>query len=124
MTREQDLQSMIRNAGQYITPSDQLRAATVENAKQIGSDHKAQKRFTFIAIACGLLMMALAPIAYQLSQLRLPTQPNVDGIQAVTQGKSLKGKTIRGSSDPAWSMVDVFSDMRRVQTDPDKRLMD
>lgn len=117
MSKDQSLEEMIRAAGQYVGPSDEHRASTLQRAMENGKDQTARKRFSGFTIAFALSMVLLSPMVYSLTRLKLPMRPSQDDIESAAAIEAWKA-----ASDPSWSMVRLFSDMRQTQANPTRRL--
>lgn len=101
-----DVELLVRAAGSYVRPSEELRPRVLEAARVELGERKAQRRIWKVAIAIGLLgtMIAVAgdrtPVPPTFSHGMLQANPEVQPTDGAAAG---------------WSLVEAFTDLRRRQ---------
>jgi hypothetical protein len=106
-----ELESLIRSAGQYVRASDDLRPRVLENARWQCSERRLQLRFwqtAAVVLLCGMLTSSLLdrsePTASSTTHTAGWTSPMLAPVEAATR-----------SSDPSWQMVESFTQLRLRQ---------
>jgi hypothetical protein len=107
-----DVESLVRAAGDYVRPSDDLRPRVLENARTVRKERQAQRwigHLAACALVCGLLAAAV----------ETPSSVATRETAAAALGYRLLWNTqpTVGASDTSWSMVDSFTELRRQQAE-------
>jgi hypothetical protein len=107
-----DVESLVRSAGGYVRPSDDLRPRVLEHARATRKERQARRwtlQMAATALVCGLLAAAL----------QTPSSVATSERAAAAIGYRLYGNTqpTIGASDASWSMVESFTELRRRQAE-------
>lgn len=107
-----DVESLVRSAGEYVRPSDDLRPRVLENARAWRKERQARRwtlHMAASALVCGLLAAAL----------QTPSSFAARETAAGAIGYRLYWSTqpATGASETGWSMVDSFTELRRRQAE-------
>jgi hypothetical protein len=107
-----DMESLVRAAGDYVRPSDDLRPRVLEKARVVRKERQAQ-RWTLHLAACALVGGLLAVA------LQSPPAVATRETAAAAIGYRLLWTTQPpiGASDASWSMVDSYTELRRRQAE-------
>ena len=100
-----DMEALVREAGGYVRPSEELRPRVLETARAEAGEHQAQRRIWQAALAIALLGL-LSSAASTRWDIASPL-PGVL-LQAPAERQQAGG-------DAGWSMVESFTDLRRRQ---------
>lgn len=102
-----DVEALIRLAGDYVQPSDDLRPRVLEAARAVRRDQQAQRHI--LQLAAVLLVMAgcLAGLGNRMASRSAETT----WLSGVTAGAVRDGS--RG--DAGWETVESFTQVRRQQ---------
>lgn len=107
-----DLESLVRSAGDYVRPSEDLRPRVLENARVVRKERQAQ-RWTLHMAACALLCGALAAALQTAS----PVATRETASAAIGYRLLWNTQPPIGASDASWNMVDSFTELRRRQAE-------
>lgn len=99
-----DMEALVREAGGYVRPSEELRPRVLETARAEAGEHQARRRIWQVALAIALLGL-LSSAATTRWDLASPL-PGVLHLQPAGQ---------QAGGDAGWSMVESFTDLRRRQ---------
>ena len=101
-----DVELLIRAAGSYVRPSEELRPRVLEAARVELGERKAQRRIWQVAIAIGLLGTMFA-----VAGDRMPVTPTFSHgmLQVSPEARQADG----GAA--GWSIVEAYTDLRRRQ---------
>jgi hypothetical protein len=99
-----DVESLIRAAGNYVRPSEELRPRVLEATRAELGERRAQRRIRHVAIAIGLLGMFFAVAGNRIT----PTFSH-GMLQESPQVRSADG------GGAGWSIVEAFTDLRQRQ---------
>ncbi len=107
-----DVESLVRSAGNYVRPSEDLRPRVLETARVARKERQAQ-RWTLHMAACALLCGVLA------AALQTPSAVATRETAAAAIGYRLlwNSQPTIGTSDASWNMVDSFTELRRRQAE-------
>ena len=106
-----ELESLIRSAGQYVRASDDLRPRVLENARSQCSERRLQRRFWQTAAAVLLCAMLTSPFANRPES----ATDKKSGSSAWTSPMLAPVEAAARSSDPSWQMVESFTQLRLRQ---------
>lgn len=111
-TNDRDsIESLIRSAGKYVRPSDDLRPRTLEAARQHCSDRRAERKFGQICLIILLFVAVAVPASQHADRLRLNTlMPTAAEIQ--TQSVELWDDV-----GVNWGLAEAVSQLRQRQAD-------
>ena len=108
-----DVESLVRAAGDYVRPSDDLRPRVLENARTARQERQAQRwvgQLAACALVCGLIAGALRPA--------IPSAATRETAAAALGYRLFRStQPAIGTSDASWSMVDSFTELRRRQAE-------
>ena len=101
-----DVESLIRAAGSYVRPSEELRPRVLEATRAESGEQRARRRIWHVAIAIGLLGTIFA-----VAGNRTAVSP------AFSHGMLQVGPEVRTADGggAGWSIVEAFTDLRRRQ---------
>jgi len=103
-----DVEALVRAAGSYVRPSDELRPRVLESARAESHERRAQRRIWQAALAVALLGAMVAAAA---SRSDVPPSVSAGMLQTRAAVQTAEG----GAA--GWSIVDSFTDLRRRQAD-------
>ena len=93
------IEALLRSAGEYVRPSDDLRPAVLEQARVARAEWQAQSWVWYVVLSIALCVVLV-------SQVRLePARDFEMGPASMSQQPE----------NPGWSMVDRFNAVRRRQ---------
>ena len=111
-----EVEALIRSAGQYVRASDDLRPRVLENARSQCSERRLQRRFwqtAAVVLLCGMLTSSLvdrsSPGTGSKSHAAPWTSPIFTPVEAAAQSAGAQ------ASDPSWQMVESFTQLRLRQ---------
>jgi hypothetical protein len=104
-----ELEALIRAAGNYVRPSDDLRPLVLEEARLARSERRAQDRIWQFVLA--VMFVAIA-----LSSWRGYSPSGLDAASALESAAPASAASSSPPHDnPTWHAVDSFSALRRRQ---------
>jgi hypothetical protein len=98
-----EIEALVRAAGHYVRPSEELRPRVLEAARRESMERSVRRRICHAALALGLLLGA----ATGMGREELPAFSA--GALRQAELNSTEGGAI------GWSMVESFTDLRRRQ---------
>ena len=105
-------ESLIRQARNYVRPSEQLRPRTLEAARVGCHDRRVEQRLGGIVFALLILMVIAAPAASYVHAVR--------GMNASPNAAEMQSRAIEYGARPDvgshWGFTEAFSQLRRVQS--------
>ena len=106
-----EIETMIRAAGEFVQPTEDLRPRTLEAARRYCDDRRAEQKLGGFVIAALLLVAFSTPTIQYAHLLRdQATSPSASEIQ---------DRAIEFSSQPEigqhWGLAEAFTQMRRGQ---------
>lgn len=104
-----DVESLIRSAGSYVRPSEELRPRVLEAARADSGERKAQRHLWLLAVAVGLLGALVAVISS-----RSPVQATFSHGMLTATAASTDARPAEGGA-AGWSIVDAYTELRRRQ---------
>lgn len=108
----------IRQAGNYVRPSDDLRPRIIEAAKDQRGQQRVRRTASGMMLAFGLLILVTTPsmklIADRLERSQAPTSDEMQ--QQATQYSSQSGV------GPNWGLTEAFTRLREMQAERFGRL--
>jgi hypothetical protein len=107
-----EIEALVRSAGNYVWPSEDLRPCVLEAARVVRSEERARLRVLQMA-ACALMVGLFAVATFRHHES--PTSHSPEGDQAIRLLS--QAPTATHSGDSAWVMVDSFTDLRRRQAE-------
>ncbi len=109
-----DVEAMVRAAGQYVGVSDDLRPRVLEAARLCCGEQRAQRCIRQVAVFVLLLAFFTAMGREELDD----RQPRLSGLLVAAGFDELfspvASRTTR-SGDGDWRMIDAFTELRRQQ---------
>lgn len=112
--RFSDLERQIRAAGNYVRPSEDLRPATLDAAKDNRWQHRWNRRMSLTAAA--VILMAVIDVPGRLE--RIQTSP-IDNAQRMNQEFREQHQALERSVSPGmnsvWALYEAFFDLRHKQ---------
>jgi hypothetical protein len=109
-----DVEALVRSAGEYVRASDDLRPRVLEAARLQHGERRAKRRIRFAA--AGVLILAFCQVTQWCSSLDRQSIPS--GILVAAGFHELLSPTqatsVR-SGDGDWRMIDAFMKLRRHQ---------
>ena len=104
-----DVESLIRAAGNYVRPSDDLRPRVLETARSESRERQNQRRMWQLA-----LVVALLGVITTAERARWEAAAAAPGL--LVEAAALVGGDKQGDSscvDSSWGLVDSFTELRR-----------
>ena len=105
------IESIIRAAGQYVQPSEDLRPRTLEAARQQCGDRRAERRLGSFVIAIMFLVLLGAPVVAFVKSAQ-SSSPSVSAAE-------MEQKALIYAADPSvgsnWGLSEAFTRMRDAQ---------
>jgi len=89
---QDDLERWIREAGDYVIPSRDLRPRVIEAAKRSSWDRRQMRRASWLAITAGIMWLSLHP----LSMVAMRVQSKLRGPSAL----EFHTQALRSASEP------------------------
>ncbi|TWT95026.1 hypothetical protein [Neorhodopirellula pilleata] len=114
------LDDLLRNAGNYIRPRDELRASILECVRD-GVDRKHRRRRWFFSFSAASGVMAMTLVVGGLGLSLVPRGRTADELfsQATRRAHVARQTNTIGVSESGtswqWALSEVFADWRRVQ---------
>jgi len=108
-----EVEALIRSAGSYVQPSDDLRPRIVEAARMQCGERRVRRWLQQAAVLVALLGIITAG-AYQRWDHAADRQPGVAFEAASTLSQAA---VVAGGGDPNWEMVESFTQLRRRQAE-------
>ncbi len=106
-----EVESLIRSAGEYVRASDDLRPRVLENARSQCSERRLRRRFwqsaavaLFCVVLTGSLVHRFEPAIGAKDHTSAWTSPVFAPVEAAAR-----------SNDPSWQMVESFTQLRLRQ---------
>ena len=110
------LESIVRAAGNYVQPTDDLRPSTLEAAREACS----QRRWNFRigALAMVVILLAICDLPSRIfpslvGQVERPSQV----IRSYDLHRQASLRMVHPSFDSTWAMVEAFVELRKKQAD-------
>jgi hypothetical protein len=109
-----DIEAMVRSAGEYVRASDDLRPRVLEAARLQHGERRAKRRIWFVAVC--VLLLAICHVANPNGSLDQQSRPNAMLVAAGFHElfSPTRAASIR-SGDGDWQMIDAFTKLRRQQ---------
>lgn len=108
-----DVEDLVRQAGGYVRPSDELRPRVIEAARAESSERRAQRRIWQAALALAVWGIISTATAGPLST-DSPFSAGMLHAQAELRQADMHQAEIGAAG---WGMVESFTDLRRRQAD-------
>lgn len=107
-----DIESLVRSAGDYVRPSEDLRPRVLEGARCVSKERQARRWIGHLAMCALALAMLIAAVRHAPDLWHEPAaaRSGYGSLWNVSPATA-------GSSDASWSMVDSFTDLRRRQAE-------
>jgi hypothetical protein len=99
-----DVESLVRAAGNYVRPSRDLRPRVLETAREESRERRTQRRIWWMAA-----VVALLGVFTMAERARWEAAAAAPGI--LVEAATLVGSPEEG--DTGWGMVDAFTQLRR-----------
>lgn len=109
-----DLEAMVRAAGGYVRPSDNLRPRTLEAAREHRAVVRRRRRLASIGLAAATLWWAATMRPAGESETKAPPLAAADVWQL---GESAQQQAAQAGAGPAWALADVFGALRVRQSE-------
>lgn len=109
-----DIEAVVRSAGEYVRASDDLRPRVLEAARLQHGEHRAKRRIRHVAVC--VLLLAFCHVAEWRGSRDQQSPPN--GMLAAAGFHELFSPTQAASirsGDGDWRMIDAFTKLRRQQ---------
>jgi len=101
-----DVETLVRAAGNYVRPSDDLRPRVLESARAESHERWAQRQIWQVALVVALLGVYSSSVRSRMEVAAPPTEI------AIEMGAMARRAE---SSEVGWKMVESFTDLRRQQ---------
>lgn len=115
LDREQfaGLEAMISVAGEYVYPSDDLRARTLETARESRSIRRGRRRVLSVTLA--LVLATVISLPGEPAGSRAESQPKPTGADFGDLHQQAIRRSFVGQVDLGWALCEVFAELRRAQ---------
>lgn len=107
----EQIESVIRAAGQYVRPSEDLRPRTLEAAREHCNDRRAERKLGGFAIAV-LLLVTVSPPAIQFVDVLRSTPSAPTAAEMHHRALDYGAQPNVGMH---WGLAEAFTQLRRVQ---------
>ncbi|MFK8113262.1 MAG: hypothetical protein AB8B91_13725 [Rubripirellula sp.] len=109
--QRESVETIIRAAGDYVQPSDDLRPRTLQAARDLCGDRRAERKLGGLVIAILVVAFISSPVTQYVQALRSQTAP--------TSSAEMQERALVYSEQPGvgsnWAMAEAFSQLRRAQ---------
>lgn len=105
------IESMIRAAGQYVQPTEDLRPRTLEAARQYCGDRRAEQKLGSLAIAV-LLLVSISSPAIRYAEMLQSTASGPSAAEMHHRAIAFETRPDVGSH---WGLTEAFTELRRNQ---------
>ena len=112
----QALEEVVRGAGSYVQPSDDLRPKTLEAARSDRSRRTRHRRLASIALSLVLLAVTGLPEAI-LSPGKTPSNHPAQRVRDFDLHKQASLGTLHEGFEPAWALLEAFMQLRSQQAE-------
>jgi hypothetical protein len=106
-----ELETLIRSAGDYVRASDDLRPRVLENARSQCCEQRVRRRFWQIAVAALFCVILMGSLAHR-SESAIGAKAHTS---AWTSPMFAPVEAAARSNDPSWQMVESFTQLRLRQ---------
>lgn len=114
-----EVETIVREARNYVMPSDDLRPETLHIAEQLQLDRRTKIQLSCMVAIAGLALLVSMAIASHMSQWALPTRPSMSEIQ--TKAESISSDRTIGNH---WALAETFNRIRSAQANPNLKMSD
>jgi hypothetical protein len=104
------IEAMVRHAGRYIRPSDDLRPRVLEAAKEHSGDCRAERRLGNLWFALALLLVFVLPAIHQYAIIQSDASIHAAG-EVARRAEELASHPEIGVH---WSLAEAFSQWRTL----------
>jgi hypothetical protein len=109
-----DIEAMIRDAGDYIDVSADLRPKTLETARANKQETSSRFRIEILAVCIILLSLSTRPFAERpTGGSLLHSDLTADNVELYATARL---KSLETSDDVSWSLVEAFRELRQRQS--------
>ena len=108
-----DIETLIAAAKHYVQPSEDLRARTLELARDFESSQQAMRSLHRFVLAIGLLMLVVIPMMDRIVDFPVPQGPS--SAEMVNRANILASEASVGKQ---WGMVEAFSRLQQTRANP------
>jgi hypothetical protein len=108
-----DLEAMVRAAGGYVQPSEDLRPRVLEAARAQQGEKRA-RRWIRRAAACVVLVAVLAASASRMAGLGVDPELALNATDS--QAMHSRAESYSSGRDLSWGLVKAFTELRRRQS--------
>ena len=114
---DEALEQLIREAGDYVVPTPDLRPRVLEAAKQMYVEHRLTRRVGFLALATLALWMLIQPLTSLMDIAYAKWRgPDADAIDLLA--KKIVDET---GCDTNWALVEAMRTMRELPADASRQ---
>lgn len=114
--RFESLESIVRAAGGYIQPTDDLRPRTLEAAREACSRRRWNFRLGAVAVAVILVAICDLPSRIASSRAGQAEKPS-QVIRDYDLHRQASLRMANAGFDSSWSVYEAFADLRKKQAD-------
>jgi hypothetical protein len=104
-----DVEALVRAAGNYVRPSDDLRPRVLETARAECHERWAQQRIWQVALVVALLGVCSTSVR---SRMEVAASPSGNALAAGAMVRHAEAGN-DGWNNDAWNTVESFTDLRR-----------
>ena len=112
----ESLESIVRAAGGYVQPTDDLRPRTLEAARDACAHRRWNRRLG--AMATAVVALALCGPLSRIAPSRAgQAEAPSEAIRSYDLHHEASLRTARSGLDPSWALYDAFAELRKKQAD-------
>lgn len=105
-----EIEALIAAAKQYVHPSDELRARTLQLARDFESSQQAMRSLHRFVLGIGLLVLLVIPVMNRVVELPVPQGPS--STEMLNRANALATEANVGNQ---WGMVEAFSRLQQTR---------
>ena len=112
-----EVEAMVRAAGDYVQASDDLRPRVLESARTQRGEQRAQRCIQRMAVYFVLLTVFSTSGRHSLETAGTRQQSMLAAVDSDSIFSRAETTVTRGDGDYGWGMVEAFSELRRRQAE-------
>lgn len=113
------IEAMIRSAGNYVRPSDDLRPRTLEAARHAGGKRRLNKRI--VGLAAAVLLLGLCNVPGRFVSTDVAEKTSEATVMREFELRQQSARSAGLSFSPTWAWFEAFWELRNQQA---KRIRD
>lgn len=113
----EQIEALVRSAGGYVAPSDDLRPRVLETARMVRVEQRVQSGIGRFARWVVILAIFANAVGEQLHVRQSPSASNPIMANADDVFALAESRVVQGGLDVGWGLVEAFSDVRDRQAE-------